>query len=213
MTSVVAGNCGFSIAPCAPDQRRSMISTLVSVEDMRAESLQAGIDWSFETYGEYLANVSDRGTAINFGGYVGHTAVRLWVLGDDAYERVATPEEIAEMAAIVSEAMSAGALGFSSDRSPFHRGDGGRPVPSAVATHGRDRRALAGGRPRQRVDSRRAGRELRHGSTSWPRRSASRSPGRQSWPIRSVPLRRHPGPASSSAIAPGSPAAPGFTHR
>ncbi len=134
VTSVVAGNCGFSIAPCSPDVRDSMISTLVSVEDMRADTLHAGIDWSFQTYGEYLADVSARGTAINFGGYVGHTAVRLWVMGDDAYERAATPEEVSKMADVVSEAMSAGALGFSSDRSPFHRGDGGRPVPSAVAT-------------------------------------------------------------------------------
>jgi N-acyl-D-amino-acid deacylase len=134
VTSVVAGNCGFSIAPCSPDLRNSMISTLVSVEDMREATLHAGIDWSFQTYGEYLGDVAAHGTAINFGGYVGHTAVRLWVMGDDAYERTATPEEIAAMAAVVSEAMSAGALGFSSDRSPFHRGDGGRPVPSAVAT-------------------------------------------------------------------------------
>ena len=133
VTSVVAGNCGFSIAPCPPALRNSMISTLVSVEDMRSESLHEGIDWSFESYGEYLALIRSRGTAINFGGYVGHTAVRLWVMGDDAYERTATPDEVARMADVVAEAMRAGALGFSSDRSPFHRGDGGRRVPSAVA--------------------------------------------------------------------------------
>ena len=134
VTSVVAGNCGFSIAPCPPALRDSMIRTLVSVEDMSADTLRAGIDWSFETYGEYLGAVAKRGTAINFGGYVGHTAVRLWVMGDDAYERAATPDEIARMAGVVSGAITSGALGFSSDRSPFHRGDGGRRVPSAMAT-------------------------------------------------------------------------------
>ncbi len=134
VTSVVVGNCGFSIAPCRPATRGSMIATLVNVEDMRRATLEAGIDWSFETYGEYLKAVASRGPAINFGGYVGHTAVRLWVMGDDAYERLATDAEVAAMAAVVSESMQAGALGFSSDRSPFHRGDGGRPVPSAVAS-------------------------------------------------------------------------------
>jgi N-acyl-D-amino-acid deacylase len=134
VTSVVAGNCGFSIAPCRPEMRGSMMRTLESVEDMRVPTLAAGIDWSFESYGEYLARVSARGTAINFGGYVGHTAVRIWVMGDDAYEREATDDEVAQMRAVVAESLQAGAIGFSSDRSPFHRGDGGRPVPSAVAS-------------------------------------------------------------------------------
>lgn len=134
VTSVVAGNCGFSIAPCPPALRDSMIATLVNVEDMRSATLHAGIDWSFESYGEYLDSIAASGTAINFGGYVGHTAVRLSVMGDDAYERHARPEEIAQMASVVAHSIASGALGFSSDRSPFHRGDGGRPVPSAVAT-------------------------------------------------------------------------------
>jgi len=134
VTSVVAGNCGFSIAPCPPARRDSMIATLVNVEDMRSATLHSGIDWSFESYGEYLGAVAGRGTAINFGGYVGHTAVRLSVMGDEAYEREARPAEIAQMAAVVGDSIASGALGFSSDRSPFHRGDGGRPVPSAVAT-------------------------------------------------------------------------------
>ena len=133
VTSVVAGNCGFSLAPCAADQRDSMIATLCNVEDMRPETLRAGIDWSFASYGEYLQTIAARGTGINFGGYVGHTAVRQWVMGDEAYERQATENEVDRMAAVVREAIDAGALGFSSDRSPFHRGDKGRRVPSAVA--------------------------------------------------------------------------------
>jgi N-acyl-D-aspartate/D-glutamate deacylase len=133
VTAVVAGNCGFSLAPCGPGERDATIATMCNVEDMRADTLRAGIEWNFSTYGEYLQVIAARGTGINFGGYVGHTAVRQWVMGDDAYERKATPDEVDRMAAVVQESIRSGALGFSSDRSPFHRGDKGRPVPSAVA--------------------------------------------------------------------------------
>lgn len=124
VTSVVAGNCGFSVAPCPPELRGSMMRTLDGVEDMRVATLEAGLVWDFETYPQYLAAVARRGTAINFGGYIGHSAVRLWVMGDEAYERKATDDEIGRMVEIVVEGMQAGALGFSSDRSPFHRGRG-----------------------------------------------------------------------------------------
>jgi N-acyl-D-amino-acid deacylase len=134
VTTVVAGNCGFSIAPCPPEMRGSLMRTLELVEDMRLPTLEAGVDWSFATYPEYLERVGRRGTAINFGGYVGHTAVRLWAMGDDAYERDATDDELTAMRAIVAEAIRAGAMGFSSDRSGFHRGDGGRMVPSIIAS-------------------------------------------------------------------------------
>ena len=94
VTSVVAGNCGYSLAPTRPADRASLCRTLDKVEDMRLATLEAGIEWDFETYPEYLAAVHRRGTAINFGGYVGHTAVRMYVMGDDAYEREATDDEI-----------------------------------------------------------------------------------------------------------------------
>ena len=135
VTAVVAGNCGYSIAPCPPEQRASLLRTLDGVEDMRVATLRAGIEWSFESHPEYLARVAARGTGVNFGGYVGHTAVRLATLGDDAYEREATDDEVAVMRAVVAAALEGGALGFSTDRSGFHRGDGGRPVPSMAATH------------------------------------------------------------------------------
>jgi N-acyl-D-aspartate/D-glutamate deacylase len=134
VTSVVAGNCGFSLAPCPADMRASMLRTLDGVEDMRVEILRAGIEWTFETHPEYLARVAARGTAVNFGGYVGHTAVRLAVMGQAGYEREAGTDELAAMRTVVIEALRGGALGFSSDRSGFHRADGGHPVPSAVAT-------------------------------------------------------------------------------
>ena len=97
VTGVVAGNCGYSLAPTRPEDRASLLRTLDKVEDMRLATLEAGIVWDFETYAEYLAAVERRGVLINFGGYVGHTAVRLFVMGDDAYERPATEDEIDRM--------------------------------------------------------------------------------------------------------------------
>jgi N-acyl-D-aspartate/D-glutamate deacylase len=134
VTSVVAGNCGYSIAPTHPAERASLLRTLDKVEDMRLATLEAGVEWDFETYGEYLDAVARRGTVINFGGYVGHTPVRLYVLGDDAYERKATDDEIRRMKQVVADSLNGGALGFSSDRGGFHIGDGGRPVPSIMAS-------------------------------------------------------------------------------
>jgi N-acyl-D-amino-acid deacylase len=133
VTGVVAGNCGFSIAPCRPESRGSLLRTLDKVEDMRVATLEAGVDWSFETYADYLARVTRAGTAINFSGYIGHTPLRMWAMGEAAWERPATGGELEAMRAQIREALAAGAVGFSTDRGPFHRGDGGRVVPSAVA--------------------------------------------------------------------------------
>jgi len=134
VTSVVAGNCGFSLAPCRPDLRPLMMRTLEAVEDMSFAAMDQAIPWTFATHPEYLAAVAERGVGVNFGGYVGHTAVRLWVMGPDAYERQATAAEVAAMRAVVTEAIAGGALGFSTDRAGFLQGDGGRPVPSLVAS-------------------------------------------------------------------------------
>jgi N-acyl-D-aspartate/D-glutamate deacylase len=134
VTSVVAGNCGFSIAPCQPEHRGLIARTLQHVEDMNLATLEAGVPWDFETFPEYLASVGRRGTLLNYGGYIGHTALRLFVMGDAGYEREATDDEINRMRQIVDEAMAAGAIGFSSTTAPTHNGDSGRPVPSRVAT-------------------------------------------------------------------------------
>ncbi len=133
VTSVVAGNCGYSIVPTRQEHRATLLRTLDKVEDMRLATLEEGLDWSFVSYGEYLATIAARGCALNFGGYVGHTPVRLFVMGEEAYERAATDDEVAAMRSVVADSIRAGALGFSSDRAGFHLGDGGRPVPSIVA--------------------------------------------------------------------------------
>ena len=133
VTTVVAGNCGFSIAPCRPEHHDVIVHTLENVEGMDANSLSAGIAWEFETFPDYLDLVHRRGTTLNFTAYIGHTALRLYVMGDAAYERAATPEEITRMCQLVDEAMNVGAAGFSTSFSFAHRGVDGRPVPSRFA--------------------------------------------------------------------------------
>ncbi|MGH9016848.1 MAG: N-acyl-D-amino-acid deacylase family protein [Acidimicrobiales bacterium] len=134
VTSVIAGNCGFSIAPVKAADVSLLARTLQHVEDMSYDTLAAGVPWDdFETFPQYLEAVERRGTALNYGCYVGHTAVRLFVMGEDSYERPARPDEIARMQEVVAEAMEAGAAGFATSASPTHNGAGGRPVPSRVA--------------------------------------------------------------------------------
>lgn len=133
VTSVVAGNCGFSIAPTRPEHRELIARTLENVEDMDVDTLAAGIPWDFETFPQYLESVERRGSALNFGAYIGHTALRLFSMGDAAYERAATPEEIDDMAQVVSEAIQAGAMGFATSFAMTHRGVDGKPVPSRFA--------------------------------------------------------------------------------
>jgi N-acyl-D-aspartate/D-glutamate deacylase len=136
VTTVIAGNCGFSIAPTRPEHHETIARTLENVEDMDVATLAAGIPWDFESFPEYLDSVRRRGTILNFGAYVGHTALRLYAMGDAAYERAASAEEVERMAALVGEAMRAGAAGFATSFAPTHRGLNGLPVPSRFAEHG-----------------------------------------------------------------------------
>ncbi|MFI5041781.1 MAG: amidohydrolase family protein [Acidimicrobiales bacterium] len=135
VSTVVAGNCGFSIAPCRPEHHDVIVRTLENVEGMDAATLSAGIAWEFETFPEYLESVRRRGTILNFTAYIGHTALRLYVMGDAAYERAATAEEIDRMCELVREALDVGAAGLSTTFSYAHRGAGGKPVPSRFAEH------------------------------------------------------------------------------
>src|SRR5438552_2969237 len=136
VTTVVAGNCGFSIAPTRPDHRELIARTLENVEDMNVATLAAGIPWDFETFPEYLASVERRGTVLNFGAYIGHTAVRLFVMGDDAYHRAATEDEILRIAEVITEGIEAGACGFATSFAVTHRGADGMPIPSRLAEPG-----------------------------------------------------------------------------
>ncbi len=134
VTTVVAGNCGFSIAPIRPDDVELLVRTLQHVEDMSFDTLMAGVPWrEFETFPQYLAAVERRGVTLNYGCYIGHTAVRLFAMGPEAYERAATEDELAAMVGMVDDALAVGAMGFATSWSPTHNGDHGRPVPSRVA--------------------------------------------------------------------------------
>src|SRR5262245_47119162 len=131
VTSVVMGNCGFGVAPTRPEHRDTIVRTLENVEGMSMEALDAGIDWCFESFPEYLAALSARPRRLNVGAFLGHTPLRLSVLGGE--ERPATSEELASMKRVLREALDAGALGFSTSRQPAHQGAFGRPVPSRFA--------------------------------------------------------------------------------
>jgi N-acyl-D-aspartate/D-glutamate deacylase len=134
VTSVVAGNCGFSIAPVQPRHRELLVRTLQHVEDMAPATLFEGVPWDdFETFPQYLDAIERRGTLLNYACYVGHTAVRLYVMGDEGYERDAKPEEVVAMQEVIADALAAGAAGFATSSSPTHSGAEGRPVPSRVA--------------------------------------------------------------------------------
>src|SRR5262245_46520799 len=135
VTTVVIGNCGFGVAPTRPQHRELILRTLEKVEGMSFSSLSAGLgsDWPFETFPQYLDAVERRGMAINVAAFVGHTPVRLYVMGEEATERPATSDEIARMRAIVREAVASGAAGFATSKAPTHVGYAGKPVPSRVA--------------------------------------------------------------------------------
>jgi N-acyl-D-amino-acid deacylase len=131
VTSVVMGNCGFGVAPTRPEHRDTIVRTFENVEGMSKEALDEGIDWCFESFPEYLDALDRRRTRLNVGAFVGHSTLRLYVLGGD--ERRATDDEVATMRALLGEAMRAGAIGFSTSRQPNHQGAFGRPVPSRFA--------------------------------------------------------------------------------
>lgn len=133
VTTVIAGNCGFSLAPTREEHRDLIARTLENVEDMDVAALAAGVPWDFASFPEYLASVGRRGVGLNYGAYVGHTALRLYVMGDDAYERAATDEEVMAMQRVLAESMDAGAAGLATSFAPTHRGADGKPVPSRFA--------------------------------------------------------------------------------
>ncbi len=134
ITSVVMGNCGFTLAPCRPDDRDAVMRMLTRVEGMSLDALREGIDWNWESFPEYLDALEAKSPGLNVGVLAGHSAIRSFVMGKDATEREATPEEIDAMREQVREAMEAGALGFSTSMAPTHIGGDGKPVPSRLAS-------------------------------------------------------------------------------
>ncbi len=133
VTTVVAGNCGFSVAPLQPGDAPWLIQLFARVEGMDASALEGIPVDGFETFPEFLASMRGR-IGINAAFYIGHCALRRYVMGEAAQEREATPEEVDRMVALVREAMEAGAAGFSSTHSPTHFDSADRPVPSRLSS-------------------------------------------------------------------------------
>ena len=132
VTSVVAGNCGYSIAPARKSDHGYMTALFAKVEGMSPEVLASGLPWDWESFPSFL-DVLDARLGINAACYVGHSALRRYVMGDAASERAATPDEIGKMKDLLREAMYAGAAGFSSSRAPTHVDPFDKPVPSRHA--------------------------------------------------------------------------------
>src|SRR5215470_8435443 len=133
VTTVVMGNCGFTIAPCREADRETLMQLLLFVEGMPLETLRAGIPWSWEDFEGYLAALERQGVGPNVAAFVGHSAVRYRVMGPAAVERAATADEQAAMTALVRRAMAAGAIGWSTSLSPTHFFGDGTPAPSRLA--------------------------------------------------------------------------------
>ncbi|HYU39495.1 MAG TPA: amidohydrolase family protein [Acidimicrobiia bacterium] len=133
VTTIVGGNCGFTIAPLAASEADYLMRMLARVEGMPLESLAEGVPWNWHSFGEYLDRL-DGTLAVNAGFLVGHSALRRVVMGEAAVGSEATPEQTQQMAALLSESIAAGGLGFSSSQAPTHNDGDGNPVPSRAAT-------------------------------------------------------------------------------
>jgi N-acyl-D-aspartate/D-glutamate deacylase len=134
VTTLVMGNCGVGFAPAAPDRREWLIGLMEGVEDIPGTALAEGIDWSWETFPEYLDALEERRWTVDIGTQVAHGAVRAYVMGDrGARNEPATPDDIDQMRGIVRDAVAAGALGFSTSRTLAHTAIDGEPVPGTFA--------------------------------------------------------------------------------
>ncbi|HVJ95733.1 MAG TPA: D-aminoacylase [Acidimicrobiia bacterium] len=134
VTSVVLGNCGVAFAPVRKGQEQWLAEMMESVEDIPAASILEGLDWSWETYGEYLQAIDKLPKGVNVGGMVGHCSLRHFAMGERGLDEApATDDDIAIICELVDEAMAGGALGFSTSRTLLHRVPDGRPVPGTWA--------------------------------------------------------------------------------
>ena len=142
ITSVVMGNCGFTLAPCAEADKHMVVRNLQRAEDISAEAMEAGIKWGWTTFPEYLDCLEALPKGINYGGYIGHSALRTYVMGERAFEQKASDDDLRAMERELRDALSAGALGFTTSRSPAHETPDERPVASRAASWDEVRRLV-----------------------------------------------------------------------
>ncbi len=134
VTTVVIGNCGFGIAPTPAHRRHTILANLSEVEAMSLDTLKAGVDWGFESFGEYLALLRRKGVYPNVAALASHTVMRTAVMGDEGSERPSTPAELQQMLALFRQALDVGAVGLGSSTNENHRGFGGIPIASRMAS-------------------------------------------------------------------------------
>jgi N-acyl-D-amino-acid deacylase len=134
VTSVVMGNCGVGIAPCKPEVREVATWDLVNVEGIPFDVLSKGITWEWQSFPDFMAAAQRRRVGVNVGFLAPLTPFRHFVMGEDSLERAARPDEIPRIAALLSDAIAAGALGFSTTTFTQHIGFKGRPLACRLAS-------------------------------------------------------------------------------
>jgi N-acyl-D-aspartate/D-glutamate deacylase len=135
VTTAIMGNCGVGFAPCRPHQRDLLVRLMEGIEDIPNIVLTEGLPWNWETFPEYFDALAKREYDIDIGGYIPHAALRVYVMGQRAFDQEpATADDLAAMSAIVREAVQAGAFGLGTSRTIFHRSSDGQSVPSLRAT-------------------------------------------------------------------------------
>jgi N-acyl-D-aspartate/D-glutamate deacylase len=142
ITTAVMGNCGFTLAPCAAADKHLVIRNLQRAEDLSPEAMEAGIKWQWTTFPEFLDCVESLPKGINYAGYIGHSALRTYVMGERAFEQQASETDMKAMEHELRDAMRAGAIGFTTSRSPSHETPDDRPVASRVASWNEVRRLV-----------------------------------------------------------------------
>ena len=133
VTSVVMGNCGFTLAPCKQEDADMVFRNLERAEDLSREAMLEGIDWRWETFPEFLDVIDELPKGINYAGYIGHSALRTYVMGERAFSEAAGEDDVRHMQQLVKQAMHAGAIGFSTSRTFNHLTADDRPVASRLA--------------------------------------------------------------------------------
>lgn len=133
ITSVIMGNCGFSLAPCKESEKDMVMRNLERAEDIAPEAMNAGINWTWETFPEYLDSVERLPKGINYGAYMGHSALRTYVMGERAFSDEATEDDLDRMKRQVRGAIQAGAMGFTTSRTRNHQTPQRQPVASRLA--------------------------------------------------------------------------------
>jgi N-acyl-D-aspartate/D-glutamate deacylase len=134
VTTVVIGNCGVGFAPCRAEDRRALVKVMEGVEDIPEAVMAEGLPWTWETFPQYLDALASRSWDVDIAAYIPHSPLRVYAMGQRGLDReLATDADIVRMAALVSEGMAAGAVGFATSRTNNHRTGDGAFIPSYEA--------------------------------------------------------------------------------